>query len=120
MNKDSNLTRRGIRLPKQIIQMLQDLRDSYITPRPIPKLVTVCLKVTRGVDVLNLAPTTRAGSEKIDVWLDDEFAALDHSEITARIAHALIGIPAKFIQMNIEMNRNVTNEPKTTEVENGR
>jgi len=47
------------------------------------------------VDCLKLNKVTRADSEKIDVMLEDEFVNLEHAEIVARIAHALLGIQAK-------------------------
>lgn len=94
-----------IRLPKRTINTLRDLSHSHITPRPIPRLVNACLKQTRGVDCLELAPIPRNDSERWDLWIDEEFFELTPTEIRARVAHALIGIEAKMVPDQIKINR---------------
>lgn len=97
---------RKVRLPNYTLNLLRDLRDSYIPyKRSIPSLVTACLKQTRGVETLKLSKVTRSDSERIDITLNEEFQHLEHSEIVARIAHALIGIQGKLLYENIRMNR---------------
>jgi len=97
--------KRKIRLPRHAINMLQDLRDSYPNQRPIPQLVTACLKQTRGVECLNLTPTPRDESEQVCLTLDPEFAEIEHASLVARVCHALIGIQGKLLPDNIRMNR---------------
>ena len=77
-----------------MLDLLRDVRGLYDAKRGIPDLVSACLRATRGKTFLNLK-TTRADSERIDILLDDEFANLEHAEIVARVAHALIGIQSK-------------------------
>ena len=91
-----NKTKRKIRLPNHVLNLLRQTSAAY-TPqkRPITSLMSACLRATRGVECLKLHKVTRADSEKIDIMLDEEFANLEHAEIVARIAHALIGIQAK-------------------------
>ena len=101
-----NKTRRSLRLPNHIIQTLRDLRDSHIgSSRPIPELVRCCMKQTQGVDYLNITGTTREESEKIDVWLPEEYSTLDHSELVGRVCHALIGVQAKLDYYQLGINR---------------
>ena len=103
-------TKRSIRLEKKTVELLRDLRDSFITPVAIPELVRRCLKQTDGVVCdQNQPPTTRKNSEVITIWLSDEHANLDHAEIVARIKTALVGIEEKLVPAQIEWNR----KPKT-------
>lgn len=102
------MNHRKIRFPNSVIKKLRDLSYSYPCKRPIPDLVRACLKQKCGT-FLFFAPTTRKESESLDIWLDDDQSELDSKEIIARTAHALIGIEAKLIPMNIRMN--ITGEP---------
>lgn len=90
-----NKTKRKVRLPNNVLDLLRFLNMLYETKRGIPELVSACLRATRGKTCLKLHSTPRNDSEKVDIMLDDEFANLEHAEIVARIAHALIGIQAK-------------------------
>ena len=98
-------TRRKIRLPKDIIDVLRDLRDSYSEPRPIPQLVSAALRQTRVSTCQSARPTTRNDSEVIEVWLDEEFADLPHGEIVARVSMVVDGLNGKTYPDVINMNR---------------
>jgi uncharacterized protein YgiM (DUF1202 family) len=95
--------KRKVRLPNYTLEILRNLSISYQPhKRSIPSLVTACLKQTRGKEVLKLKTTPRNDSEKIDITLDEEFEHLEHSEIAARIAHALIGIQGKVMEVQLQ------------------
>jgi len=96
---------RKIRIPKQTAATLRALRAAYNDTRKIPQLVNACLKQTRDVKCALHQHTTRNESEVIDIWLSDEFRDLEHSEIVARVGHALIGVQAKLDHYQLSMQQ---------------
>ena len=104
------MKKRSIRLHVDTVAKLRDLRDSHITPVPIPELVRRCLKRTQGVvGVENTEPTTRRNSTIITVWLGIEHCDLNHNEIVNRVEIALSGIDDYIDRRQIAFNRSPNN-----------
>ena len=87
------MVHKKVRFHNDDIARLRAIRQEYVKmfgrPRPIPKLVEACLRRTRGVCCEKSPKAPRAESEKLDLWLEEEFAGLDPSEVRDRVHHAL-------------------------------
>jgi hypothetical protein len=99
---------RKVRLPTASVQTLRDLRDSYMPPRPVPKLINAALRQTRNAEITEWVMAGRNESTVVDVVLDDEFAGLEQREIRARVQMALDALPDNCLDTNnIKLNRGV-------------
>jgi hypothetical protein len=94
---------RSIRLPIETIDILRDLSDSYSPPRSMSSLANAALR-QRVVGGEKCEPTT-GKTQPVSIWIDPQFAGLEHAEIVRRICIAVDKAKGGKIPQVIALNR---------------